>query len=126
MTNSMKRVIMERRRSLKHQAEEEKSEDEILDTIFKTFDKLHDDEVFYYITRHLQKLINNMNSDYDVLPICGYDMQADIEEEVNDVIVDDGDEVIAEVCKELGVEVAIPYYGKLYDHACLRYIGKVI
>ena len=49
-----------------------------------------------------------------------------IKEEVIDFLAEYGDKVIAEVCKELGVEVAIPYYGKLYDHACLRYIGKVI
>lgn len=126
MTNNMKHEIMKRRRSLKHQAKEEKSENEILNSIFDTFDKLKDDAIFKLVVQELNKTIENATSHEAVTTIYEYNLQQSIEDEILDVLGEYGDEIIADVCNKLGVEVDESYYDKLYDHAFVRYIGKVI
>jgi hypothetical protein len=124
MTNNMKHVIMKRRGSLKCQAEG-KSENEILDTIFKTFDKYEDHPLFNQVVFLIKSTVDNAKQNWDVKALYEYNIQKMIEEEIIDTLAEDGDEIIAEVCNELGVEVDESYYGKLYDHVFVRYTGKM-
>ena len=125
MTNNMNHDIMKRRHSLKRQAEE-KSEEEILRAIFDTFDKYEKHKFVKQVASNINDTIDAAKPNFDVKALYDFNLKEMIKEEVIDFLAEYGDKVIAEVCKELGVEVAIPYYGKLYNHACLRYIGKVI